>query len=186
MNRFLSWLLLLPALWLGACEKGNVELDNSSDQTLRIAIDELRYSVGPNSFAKVELPTGPHRVTVRNEANEIIADTTIRIIEGGLINLAGGEYLIWTDLYGNPELRKTKLNEEWIDIGDQSYFGEFERVDPEQLYVEREWDYGLEEPFPKDLLGWEMTQEKWVIKRKLFREADLVDAYTSLVEEREQ
>ncbi|GAB4415050.1 MAG: hypothetical protein OHK0039_23390 [Bacteroidia bacterium] len=158
-------------------------MDNNGDQPLIVTIDELTYRMQPHAYQRIELEAGTHVLTIKEEAGRVIDTDTFQVIEGGLLNLAKTNYLIWVDLYGDPELRKTILQEDWIEIGNQSYFGQFEPVDVGAYYVESKWDYGLDEDFPEDLLGWEISREKWIIKRKLFREDELVNAYNSLVKQ---
>jgi hypothetical protein len=181
MKLNLSFLLLAGLSLLGlGCSKGNVDLDNGGSQTLSVVIDQVSYVLPPRTGQLIELAPGPHTLEIRDSSGKTMDQTSFRIAEGGLINAARSPYIIWTDLYGDPALRATKLREEWIEIGKNSYFGEFERLDPEQYYVEKKWDYGLTEPFPDDLLGWEVTRDKWIVKKKLFREPDMVAAYQSI------
>lgn len=183
-----AYFLGLPLLWLflllTACQQGNVDMDNNGDDLLIVTLDELSYRMTPHTFQRIQLDKGMHTLTIKDEAGRVIVRDTFQVIEGGLINLAKTPYLIWVDLYGDPALRKTVLQEDWIEIGNQSFFGQFEPLETEQTYVEQRWDYGLGEPFPEDLLGWEITREKWIIKRKLFREDELIDAYNALVKEK--
>lgn len=179
------WLSLILAFFLlTACQEGNVDMDNNGDELLIVNLDELSYRMPPHTFQRIKLDKGLHILSIKDEAGRVLERDTFQVIEGGLINLAKTNYLIWVDLYGDPALRKTVLQEDWIDIGNQSFFGQFEPLESEATYIEQKWDYGLGEPFPEDLLGWEITREKWIIKRKLFREDELIEAYNSLVKEK--
>ena len=175
----------LAALLLGTmgCNQGNIELDNAGEVPLQVVIDELPYQMPAKSFQRIELEPGRHRLVVRDMEGNVKGDTTFSVIEGGLINLAHHPYYIWVDLYGDATLRDQQLEEEWVTIGNESFFGQFEPVDSMPYYVEQRWDYGLDQDFPADLYGWKITQEKWIIKRKLFREEGLVDAYKNMVQE---
>lgn len=181
----LSTLLLLGSLILITlgCNQGNIDLDNAGENKLEVVIDELTIEMEAGQFQRMKLDKGRHTLTIKDAEGKVLEETTFRVVEGGLLNIAKSNYLIWTDLYGDPVLRESKLNEDWIEIGDQSFKGEFEKLDPGEIYVEKKWDYGLGEEFPDDLLGWEMGKEKYIIKRKLFREKDMVEAYNALVKE---
>lgn len=172
-----TWLSLL------ACNQGNIEMDNAGEQPLRVVIDELAYQMPAGSFKRVELEAGRHTVTIENTEGKILDEGEFTVVEGGLLNLARTPYYIWVDLYGEASLREDKLKETWIEIGNESFFGEFEKISPENLYVERRWDFGLDEEFPDDLYGWKITQDKWLIRRKLFREQGLIDAYKDMVKQ---
>jgi hypothetical protein len=172
-----AWLLLL------GCDQGNIEMDNAGEEDLRVVIDELAYSMPAGSFQRIDLESGLHTLTIKGEDGKILDEQTFSVVEGGLLNLAKSTYYIWVDLYGEASLRDEVLSETWIEIGNESFFGEFERVPAEKLYVERKWDFGLEEPFPDDLYGWKITQDKWIIRRKLFREQELIQAYKDMVQQ---
>ena len=182
--KHLPWLLLAVGILLSwGCNQGNIDLDNDGDAPLIVVIDELSFQMESRSYKSIELAKGAHNLTLKDSTGKVLDEFTFRVLEGGLINLAKSEYLIWVDLYGDPNLRDTELKEDWITMGDNSFFGQFEQLDPSILYVEKKWDFGLSESFPNDLLGWQMTEERWIIKRKLFRKSDFIEAYNSLVKE---
>ena len=173
-------LLFTISSLLSGCNKGNVDLDNAGDQPLTVVIDNIPYFMPAGSYKSISLEKGDHSLEIKDESGNSLRDTTVNIAEGGLINVAATTYYIWTDLYGDPALKESKLREDWIKIGNQSFFGEFYPVGEDQIYVEKQWDYGLSEDFPEDLLGWKISSEKFLIKSKLYRADQLVEAYNSL------
>lgn len=177
-------LLVAITSLLSGCKKGNVDLDNGGDQPLTVIIDNIPYFMAAGAYKNITLETGEHTVEIRNEEGNTLKDTVISVSEGGLLNLAQAPYYIWTDLYGDPVLKETKLREDWIKIGNQNFFGEFYEIESNQLYVEKQWDYGLNEEFPEDLLGWKISSEKYLIKSKLYRADQLVEAYNSLAKKK--
>ncbi|MEL6133071.1 MAG: hypothetical protein AAFR59_06860, partial [Bacteroidota bacterium] len=175
MDLKFSSLILLLTLSLFGCSSGNVDLDNAGDQDLTVQIDELVFKVPAGSYKLITLDPGRHSLTIKDKAGNVLDDQkTFTLIEGGLINLAKSDYIIWTELYGDMELRKTKLNEEWFKVGEESpIYGEFEQLrdtDIERIYVEKRWDFGLSESFPETLTQFSPIEEKFVIRKKLFRE----------------
>ena len=176
-------MMVLPILLLLAvgCQTGNVELDNGGDAILQVTVDELTYRMGPADYRQIRLEAGVHSIIIQDVDGKTLEEGTFEVIEGGLINVAKSTYYIWVDLYGDAAQRKAQLNEQWLDIGNESFYGEFEVIEPDRLYVEKKWDYGLSDDFPDDVYGWKMTDQKWVIKRKLFREAELLNAYKEMV-----
>ncbi|MEO0585198.1 MAG: hypothetical protein AAF135_23495 [Bacteroidota bacterium] len=184
MDLKFSSLFLILALSLLGCSSGNVDLDNAGDQDLTVQIDELVFKVPAGSYKLITLDPGRHSLTIKDAQGVVLDEKkTFNLIEGGLINLSKSDYIVWTELYGDLELRKTKLNEEWFKIGDASpIYGEFERLrdaDLERIYVEKRWDFGLSENFPETLTQFSPIEEKFVIRKKLFRESELLDAYSS-------
>ncbi len=166
-----------------SCDSGNVDLDNAGTDPLVVMIDNVVYNMPPESYKRISLSKGAHSILIKNAAGEVIQDTSFAVLEGGLINLTGAEYYIWTDLYGDPQLKEEKLDQDWKTIGDKDYYGEFYEVERD-IYVEKRWDFGLGEKFPEDLLGWNLTTEKYLIKSKIFRTHDLVSAFQTLAKKK--
>lgn len=186
MKYLLNLSLILCLVLFASCEKGNVELDNAGDEFLFVTIDELRHDMPPRSMKLLELEKGAHKIVIQDKDGKNLEEDTFDVQKGGLINAARHSYIIWTDLYWassyeNSKLRETKLQEEPLEIDGQEYIGEFEKLDADKLYLESAWDYGLGEEFPASLWGLEFAQEKWSIKRKIFREKELAEAYMKLV-----
>ena len=181
---FLIVTLLSLSSLLSTCGGGNVDIDNSGEIPLEVIIGNETHHMPPNTIKSIDLERGNYSIVVRDTEGQILSDTLFQVMEGGLINLAQGEYYIWTDLYGDPALKEDKLDEDWTEIGDQTFFGEFYPLESSKLYIEKRWDYGLQENFPEDLLGWKLAQEKYLIKSKVFRSEDLVNAYTNLAKKK--
>lgn len=176
---FLAAVLLSSSMSFKSCDKENVELDNSGTQPLKVQVDNLIYSMPASESMKIELAPGPHTVTVSDESGKVLETETFTVVQGGLLNVAKGEYVIWSDLYGDPALRATKLEEVELEIGDFVLQGDFKPLPQDQIYVEQTWDLGLDENFPQELTGWEQTKEKYLIRRKLFRKSEVLDAYNA-------
>lgn len=177
-----STLFLLVAVFLFACNEGNVDLDNAGNDTRLVQIDGVLFELEAKESKLIKLDRGLHSILIQDADGKTLQESNFQVDHGGLINLSESEYLIWTDLYGNKELRKTKLKEDWVEIGGQEFYGDFFRLPKDQIYVEKRWDYGLTEEFPEDLLGWQPTREKYIIKSKLFRKEGLIEVYRSMVQ----
>lgn len=165
------------ALFLSAC--GNVEVDNAAPQSVTLQVGEHTLDLAPGAREQIKLPSGDHALRISTKAGEALADTTIRVREGGLINAGGTHYLIWRDLYGLQKNRGTLLNEEWVEMDSVEYFGDFKQIGPEQVYVESTWTYGLNESFPvsKNL----MIFKDFVLESKVFRQSEFVTEYNQRV-----
>ena len=186
MKHLLNFYLILSLMLFVACEEGNVELDNAGDEFLYVTVDELRHDMAPHSMKLLELKKGRHKILITDREGKTLEEETFEVNKGGVLNVSKHSYIVWTDLYWasseeNSKLRETKLQEEALEIDGQEYVGEFLELDAEQLYIESEWDYGLREEFPASLWGLEFAQEKWSIKRKIFRKKELAEAYMKLV-----
>ncbi len=177
-------LLFSLSFFLLACDKGNIDLDNAGEEDLRVQIDEIKYDMPSNSYKNLSLDPGLHTLVIRDDQGKVLDESRFTVEEGGLVNLGKSAYVIWTELYGASELRKEKLELAYYEIetddGIQKIWGEFEKIEPEELYVEARWDYGLSEPFKDHLWRLDLIQEKYVILRKLFREKELLEEYKAL------
>lgn len=182
MSKKILWFLSLSILFF-ACENGNVDLDNGGDQPLNVTIDGMLYQLSPGGYENVALEQGLHNIVIRDANNKVLKESRFTVIHGGLLNISETDYYIWTDLYGDPGLRESKLKEDWVQIGKKKFFGDFIQLPNDELYIEKRWDYGLSDDFPSDLLGWEPTSEKYIIRSKLYRVDKLTEAYEALVEE---
>lgn len=193
ISRLLLSLFCLFAL--AACdefvEQTNIDLDNDSEATLIVTLDELSYRMNPGGHAAVKLEPGFHKITVVDQADEKeLESTTFEVKKGGLINLAKAQYYVWSDIYGNQALKDEKLNIQDLVIESKdekgkkvktTYIGDFEKLPTDQIYIESQWDYGLIEDWPSRLWDIVPKEDKFKVKRKLYREQGLIDYYMSRV-----
>ncbi len=183
-----SIFLLIPTLFLSflGCNGGNVVLDNAGEKALIVTVDELTYTIDAGAYEALDLEKGRHTISIKSAEGDSILQSTFSIEEGGFVNLAQSTYYIWTDLYGNTRNKAQHLNEDWLKIGEEEIFGEFTPLPKDQLYTEKAWDFGLLEDFPETRIGMELTDDKYILESKIFRESDLVDAYYEVTKEAEE
>ncbi|MEO0896517.1 MAG: hypothetical protein AAFY71_08980 [Bacteroidota bacterium] len=179
-------LLSIVSLFLLSCEEGNIDLDNAGDDDLQVQIDEVKLNMPANSYKNISLEPGLHTLVIQDASGKVLDETRFKVEQGGLINLAKAPYVVWTELYGSTNLRKEKLKLDYYEIetedGKQRIWGEFEKIEPEDFYVEQTWDYGLDQPFEDHLWRLDLIQDKYVIMRKIFREIELLEEYKALQE----
>ncbi|MEL6841895.1 MAG: hypothetical protein AAFP02_01670, partial [Bacteroidota bacterium] len=58
---------------------------------------------------------------------------------------------------------------------------DFQPLPTDQLYIESQWDYGLGEDWPSRLWDIVPKEDKFKVRRKLYREQGLIDYYMSRV-----
>lgn len=183
LKAFVFRVLLFSLVLVVGCEsEGNVDLDNSGDEVLEVVVDGQKYVMPKNSYRKIQLEKGMHTLIMKDAEGKVLEETRFMVSNGGLLNLSKSNYFIWKDLYGDASVREEKLSEEWIKIDKEEFFGDFTTLPTETIYTEKRWDYGLSEDFPSDLLGWEidLRKNRYIIKSKLFRQNDLIQAYKSI------
>lgn len=177
-------LLLSVALFTIACEEGNIDLDNAGEEELYVQVDEIEYHMPPNSYKNISLEKGLHTLSIKDGNRKLLEESRIDVENGGLINLGKSSYVVWTELYGSSKFRTDKLKLAYFDVetptGKQKIWGEFERLEPEKLYLEAKWDHGLDEEFKDQLWRLDLIQDKYVIIKKVFREKELFEEYKGL------
>jgi hypothetical protein len=173
---------ILFVLVFAACgPKGNVYIDNGGEETLTVVLDQSRYDLQPGQRSLIEVEPGPHQIRVAGQDGKFTRDTTVQIVEGGLINPAGAEFLVWKEVFApnsTLELRKQLLKPEKLKIDNFVYEIEFTSLPSDQLYIEKSWDFGLNESFPKTVQGWEFkAEEQYKFKTLLVRKSDFAKVY---------
>lgn len=157
---------------------GNIVLDNPRAEKVVFAFDGSNtHEVGPGESANISLEAGDHAVEVRNTAGEVLTDTTFNLKEDGeaLIHSGASSYLVWRQLYGLQDNRKTLLNEMWVEFDSVKAFGDIKVYPPGWLYVEKNWNLDLGDDMP-DAKTLYMTSD-FKIETKVFRSRQFIDAY---------
>ncbi|MCI4671534.1 MAG: hypothetical protein MRZ79_25550 [Bacteroidia bacterium] len=177
-------LLFAIALFTISCEEGNIDLDNGGEEELYVQIDEIKYHMPAGSYKNITLEKGLHSISIEDASGKVLDASRFDVEKGGLLNLGKTNYIVWTELYGSSQFRKDKLKLAYFEVetidGPQKIWGEFERLDAEKLYMETRWDHGLNEDFKEQLWRLDLIQDKYVIVRKVFREAQLFEEYKQL------
>lgn len=178
-------LFLLPLSLLIACSTGNVDVDNAGEEALKVTIDGQLYLLKAGARENLKLDPGLHSIQIADIKNEVLKDTAIQILEGGLINVARGEYLIWKDVF-SPQatlaFRKQALEPQKLTINKKVFEVDYEMLPDNRLFIEKKWDYGLTESFPKKVYGWEIDKDKkFMIKTKLVRLDEFERTYMEIL-----
>lgn len=173
-------ILFFAATLLSCEEEGNVLIDNSGEDQLQVMVDAVAYNMPAGSFIRVQLEPGLHSYSIKDESGEVQEEGSFTVVEGGLLNAAKEEYLIWAEWYGDMSMKETTLKQEWIKVDDIEIFGEFERISGEDAYLEKRWDQSIDEDLPESVMAWELTDKRWVIKRKIFRLQEALIHYQSV------
>lgn len=170
----------LMLLMLSGCG-GNVVLDNPRNEKVIFAFDgSNNHEVAAGESANIDLEPGDHKVEIRNSAGEVLADTTFNLKQDGeaLVHSGASSYLVWRQLYGLQDNRKTLLNEMWVEFDSVKAFGDIKVYPPGWLYVEKTWNLGLEDEMP-DAKTLYMTSD-FKIETKVFRSREFVETYKRL------
>ncbi len=175
------YLIIVSAISLFSCSGDNVILDNPSSETATFTFDggeSLKVKAGGN--ASISLEAGSYQVVVKL-GDSTVADTTFDLKNGGIIHSGQSKYVIWKQLYGLQKDRTTLLNERWSNLDSVRVFGDFIIYEPEWVFLEKNWDYGLNDEFPKSKTMY--ITEDFKIESKVFRSGDMIAYYKTLVAE---
>lgn len=174
MTKHLLTLLGLALMLLGCTP--NVVLDNPRDEGVTFTFDkETKYKLGPHESGEIKLEPGEHHVRVVGRGDTLFGDTTFTLREAGIVHSGGASYLTWRQLYGLQTDRATLLNEAWVEIDSARAFGDFKLHAPQALFLEKIWDYGLDEQFPESRTL--MVTSDFVVESKVFRAQEFLAAY---------
>ena len=173
MNRII--LIAWMALLLAGCGGGNVILDNPRSETVTFEIGGGdSHEVEAGGRTSISLDPGSHSVQVKL-GDSILADTSFKLKEGGIIHSAGSKYVIWKDLYGVQTNRASLLSESWAELDSVRVYGDFTIYEPAWVFIEKNWDYGLDEEFPTSKTMY--VTEDFQIESKVFRSKELIKYY---------
>ncbi len=170
MNLMRLILIIGLVMSLYGCSRGNLYIDNAGIAMRKFEIDGQTFALEPNGAMIMQSKKGIHKLKIMDENQNVLKDTVFTLNKGGLINLNKGKYIIWKDLYGDEIYRKEKLSSKTIEYQNWVFTGDFTELDSSQYYTEKNWDFDLDQPFPKDKVGWTLPKgEKYIIQSKIYR-----------------
>lgn len=171
----LIYLLFVFVLGLTACSQGNLYIDNPDTALKRVEVDGQKLVIEGKGAAILTVKGGKHKIVIRDENHQVLKDTLFYLGKGGLLRVAPARYVRWRELYGDEAYREKKLNKNKIEFGNWVFTGDFTEYNPKQLYIEQDWDFDLNQSFPKDRIGWDIPgNDKYIIKSKIYRIEDFM------------
>ncbi|QTV05993.1 hypothetical protein [Faecalibacter bovis] len=145
-------------------------IDNPSDQTISLKIDETAYTIAPQQYVRIDLEKGKH--TVKYDINGKKVDTLIQIRRAsGLFNPIRKDYYVFTRPYGHRENVDSIFASRNIAIDNKAYLGLITKE--EGLYIE-DFYYNLDQDYPRIFLK---SGEKKTDLSKIFNKEDFKQFY---------
>lgn len=145
-------------------------IDNPSDNTINMRIDERDFTIAPQQFVRIDLPKGEH--TLKFQYNGKQVDTVIEIRRSaGLINPTLSDYYVFTRPYGVRENKDSIFKSRNIAIDNKAYLGNIFKAD--KMY-EEDFYYNLDQKYPKVFIK---NSEKKTDLSKIFRKEDFKQFY---------
>jgi hypothetical protein len=175
--RIFGW-SCLAILLLAGCGS-NVVLDNPRKEAVVFSFDgNTEYTVAAGAQQEISLDEGKHQVTVKNDAGQVLGDTTFNLKDEGIVHAGGSDYVVWRQLYGVTKDRKTLLNEDWTMVDSTKYFGDIKVYPASWLFLDKNWDIPLAEKMPESQALY--VNKDYEIQSKVFRAEDFVATYREM------
>lgn len=173
---FISFSLFL----LSACTSffnNEIIIDNDDFSTMHLTVDGKTQELAGYTTLTLKLPKGEHEFTAVIEG-EAIFDSTITIKENGLVNLMKNTYVVWHDLYlKNPDeyekYATEALKNEDVKIANKLYEDVQFEVYEGDVFIPKNWDFGLDEEWPEEV---DFSGE-YAVKGKIYRLIDLEESW---------
>jgi len=123
-------------------------IDNPTDKTVNISIDETDYTLAPQQSVRLDLDKGKH--AIKYEYNGKKVDTLLEIRRSsGLINPTLTDYYIFTRPYGVRPNKDSIFTSRHLSIDNKAYLGIITKE--QTLYIE-DFYYNLDQDYPKIFL----------------------------------
>ena len=88
---------------------------------------------------------------------------------------AGWPTISWSQQGRAEHEHQLKIDKKVFEI-------DYEMLPTNRLFIEKKWDYGLTESFPKKVYGWEIDKDKkFMIKTKLVRLDEFEKTYMEIL-----
>ncbi|MEN5118421.1 hypothetical protein ABE488_13970 [Luteimonas sp. TWI662] len=162
-------------LLLAACSPStpSFEIDNPTDAPVQVTIDGKTHEVAPGASAALELDAGPH--TLRAERTGEVRISVCGAERGTLINPTLSDYVLAREIYvaDASKLRNFGAAIATVELGDAVYEGPFEQYTG--LFIDRSWDFGVREAFPKQQTVARIPENGGKISTKLFTPQAFID-----------
>lgn len=145
-------------------------IDNPSDQTITLKINENDYTIAPQQFVRIDLEKGKHTIKYDFKGKKV--DTVIQIRRSsGLINPIRQDYYVFTRPYGHRDNVDSIFASRNITIDNKVYLGLITKE--EGLYIE-DFYYNLDQNYPKIFLK---SADKNTDLSKIFNKEDFKQFY---------
>ncbi len=176
------WIAIACTFILSAChyfENKNIEttykvyIDNPSSENLEIYINGQKNKIKKHHTEILELEPGDYHFKALNKKNEKMFECNIEVDTSLLINVTQSEYWVVGELYAETDKHWDEVQLDTISIDNHSIIGNIRRLDKNQLFYKKEWDFNLDEDFIDTM----DIRKKYYIGKKIFRKDDYIKYY---------
>ncbi|MCW0402600.1 hypothetical protein [Xanthomonas sacchari] len=162
------------ALALAACSSSKVDfqIDNPTAAPLSITLDGKTLQVPAQQAQPVTLAAGEHHL--RSERLGDVRFIVYADTRGGLINPTLSEYVTANAIYlTGPDKAKNfgSINAR-IELNGVTFEGPFKQT--HDLFIDKDWTFGVREPFPDEQVVAHVDASGGKIDRKIFTAPDFI------------
>lgn len=153
-------------------KKSDHIIDNPTNNTLKVVIDNQNYTIAPNQQVIVHLKQGNHTLSATTDKDSVLINNQVFTVNKvrGIINPNKEKYFIFGLPYG-PKVNVDSIFEgNILNYKGKEYHGDV-KIDS-SFYVE-DFYYNLNEDFPKIA----KKSENHTLRKKVFREDDFKQYY---------
>jgi hypothetical protein len=172
-----KWIFLLtvPLLVAGCSDSRDYSIENPTDASMQVRIDEIAYDINPHQSKTVSLKIGEHRM-------EAPATGRIKFIVyanrkgNGMINPTLSNYVIANEIYviNDSKLKNFGTLDNLVQLDGVEFRGPFTLAN--DLFIDNQWKFGVNESFPSSVRGYDPGNGGNVFS-KIFTESDFVAYY---------
>lgn len=172
--------LVSIAVFLLACSKPNVYIDNAGKEARKVSIDGgTTFMIEPGGAVLMSLGKGAHKIWIKDGQEKMLKDTIFSLNKGGIINTSRSVYVRWRDLYGDEKYKDGKLENKKMRYKNWIFTGDFVVYDSNALFIEKDWSYELDAPFPQEAIGFGLPSKgKYLISSKIYRIDDFAKDFS--------
>ncbi len=171
---------LLLAIFLMACSKPNIYIDNAGKEARKVCIDGGNiFVIEPGGAVLMSLDKGSHKIWIKNSQEMMLKDTLFTLQKGGVINVAKSRYVRWRDLYGDEKYKDGRLESHKMRYKNWIFTGDIMEYDSNALFIEKDWSYELDQIFPQEAMGFGLPNKgKYLISSKIYRLDDFAKDFS--------
>jgi hypothetical protein len=176
-------ILFVPLLLFISCKfdkNYEVSIDNPSEIDFSFSLNEEKYSVNALGETTLSLKEGKHYFLILNALGDTLLNDTIKVFNDGLLNPTQSTYVVWSDLYLEDFEEYETYAQEVLNIQDSILidYKEYNDIDfnvfENQIFIPKDWDFGVFEEWPKEI---DLYSERVIKKSKIYRLADLEEEW---------
>lgn len=159
-----------------------MDLDNPLSDSIYVNIDgDKIFAIAPHSLKTVKIKAGKHTfetIISQNRNKKMIQSGYFDSTTDGLLNVTKSAYVVWKDIYMKEEKEEyyDNLDEKIVEINGREYMGDIKLFDETAIFIPKEWDYGVNKPFPDQV---NLGNQPFVIKRKIYYKEDFIREYNN-------